>query len=50
MIKDLDGTIVPIFRIEVELNLFTSRPLHNKLHDVCELAAEALKKTEHGIS
>ncbi len=42
--KDFKGTIIPVFGMKVEKNLFMARLLRDKLHNICDLAATALNK------
>ena len=42
--KDLEGTVVPVFDIKVDTNLFTTRLSRDKLHKACEFSASVLKK------
>ena len=43
-IKNLEGTLVPIFGIEVDTNLFTMRLTSDILYKVCELSVSASNK------
>ena len=42
--KDIEGTVVSVFGIEVDMNLFKLRFPRNNLHKVCELAVAILNK------
>lgn len=42
--KDIEGTVVPVFGIEIDMNLFTLRFLRDNLYKVCELALAILNK------
>ena len=43
--KDLEETIIPVFGIEVDTNVFTTRLLFDKLHKIFELSETELKKS-----
>ncbi len=43
-IKNLEGTLVPIFGIEVDTNLFTMHLTSDILYKVCKLSVSALNK------